>query len=129
MSERANKIMKLIVVSMIILGLVLILKSKLDYQERSSIDPISSKAMILKKYLLKYQRPARIEIAGLSAKFRNDIAVIKKLKVAQDSAADFYILIKLFSDETDTKAPLVAQIQFIDLKSGNLRKEESINLD
>ena len=129
MTDLLNKIVKSVLFLMVILGLGLIFKSKLEHQALVSIDPISAKSLILKKYLLQYQRPARIEIAGLSTKFENEIVAIKKLKIAQNSSSDFYVLVKLFTDETDTNAPLVAQIQFIDLKSGNLGKEESINLE
>lgn len=129
MSHSVDKIAKWLVAVMFLVGLGLILKGKVERMQVLSIESSSAKSLILKKYLLKYQKPARIEIAGLSTKFVSEIDEIKKLKVAQDSASDFYVIIKLFSDETDTAAPLVAQIQFIDLKSGNLRKEESINLE
>ncbi len=129
MSHSVDKIAKWLVAVMFVIGMVLIFKGKVERTQVLSIESSSAKSLILKKYLLKYQKPARIEIAGLSTKFVSEIDEIKKLKVAQDSASDFYVIIKLFSDETDAAAPLVAQIQFIDLKSGNLRKEESINLD
>lgn len=129
MSHSVDKIAKWLVAVMFVIGMVLIFKGKVERAQVLSIESSSAKSLILKKYLLKYQKPARIEIAGLSTKFVSEIDEIKKLKVAQDSASDFYVIIKLFSDETDTAAPLVAQIQFIDLKSGNLRKEESINLE
>ena len=129
MNHSVDKVAKWLVALMFVAGMVLIFKGKIERTQVSSMGSSSAKSLILKKYLLKYQKPARIEIAGLSTKFVLDIAEIKKLQVAQDSASDFYVIIKLFSDETDTAAPLVAQIQFIDLKSGNLRKEESINLE
>ena len=129
MTHSADKIAKWLVASMFAIGLILIFKSSVEHSQPLSADSTSGKSLILKKYLSKFQKPLRIEIAGLSTKFVTEIAEIKKLKVAQDSASDFYVVIKLFSDEADSRAPLVAQIQFIDLKSGNLRKEESINLD
>ena len=113
---------------MAIIGMLLIFKNKLDKKEITA-DANGSKSIILKKYLLKFEKPERIEIFGLSDRYSKEINSLKKLKVAQDKASDFYITIKLFSDETDLKAPLVAQIQFIEIKSGNLRKEESINLE
>ena len=128
MTNFVNKIVKLAISLLFVLGFALIFKSKMD-KEAVTNEPVSSKSLLLKKFLLKYQKPERIEIYGLSDRFSKDIAELKKLKVAQDKASDFYVTIKLFSDETDITAPLVAQIQFIDLKSGNLRKEESINLE
>ncbi len=129
MTYAADKIAKCVLASMFAIGLILIFQSKIERSQLLGVDLISGKSLILKKYLLKFQKPSRIEIAGLSTKFVTEISEIKKLKVAQDSASDFYVIIKLFSDETDSGAPLVAQIQFIDLKTGNLRKEESINLE
>lgn len=125
----ADKVAKWLVVSMFAIGLILIFKSSVERSQPLNVESTSGKSLILKKYLLKFQKPSRIEIAGLSTKFVTEISEIKKLKVAQDSASDFYVAIKLFSDEADSGAPLVAQIQFIDLKTGNLRKEESINLE
>ena len=85
--------------------------------------------MTLKKYLLAYQKPQRIELTGLSDRYARDIKELKKLKISQDPNSDFYITIQLFTDETDKSAPLIAQIRFVDLKTGNSRKEESINLE
>ena len=131
MTNLINKIVKLSISILVVLGFALIFKNKMVKQTESaeSAEPASSKSLVLKKFLLKFQKPERIEIYGLSERFAKDITELKKLKVAQDKASDFYVTIKLFSDETDITAPLVAQIQFVDLKSGNLRKEESINLE
>lgn len=110
-----------------ILGLGLIFISKTE-APTVEVNPVSLKALALKTYLLKFQKPERVEIVGLSTTFETEISQIKKLKVMQDKNSDFYVIIKLFADESDATAPLVAQIQFVDLKTGNLRKEESINL-
>lgn len=129
MTDKITKLVKLFISILFIIGFLLILKNKIEQQKVTSEETIVSKGLILKKYLLKFQKPERIEIFGLSNRFSKDILSIKKLKVAQDKKSDFYITIKLFTDETDISAPLVAQIQFIDLTTGNLRKEESINLE
>lgn len=129
MTEKITKLVKLFISILFIIGFLFILKNKIEQQKVTSEETIISKGLILKKYLLKFQKPERIEIFGLSNRFSKDILSIKKLKVAQDKKSDFYITIKLFTDETDISAPLVAQIQFIDLTTGNLRKEESINLE
>ncbi|OFZ28705.1 MAG: hypothetical protein A2622_06365 [Bdellovibrionales bacterium RIFCSPHIGHO2_01_FULL_40_29] len=123
-----NTLAKIIIIALFVFGFSLVLKNKFDTPEVSS-EQLAAKPLMLKAYLLNFQKPERIEIIGLSNKFEKDIQEIKKLKISQDKSSDFYITIKLFSDETDDSAPLVAQIQFIDLKTGNLRKEESINLD
>ena len=129
MTNKVTKFIKIFISILFIIGFTLVFKNKVEQHKITSDDTTASKALILKKYLLKFQKPERIEIFGLSDRFNKDILNIKKLKVAQDKKSDFYITIKLFTDETDISAPLVAQIQFIDLVSGNLRKEESINLE
>ena len=129
MTNKVTKFIKFFISILFVIGITLIFKNKVEQRKITSDDTTASKALALKKYLLKFQKPERIEIFGLSDRFNKDILNIKKLKVAQDKKSDFYITIKLFTDETDISAPLVAQIQFIDLVSGNLRKEESINLE
>ena len=123
-----QKVIKLIIGVLFILGFALLISNRIEKKYLLSEEK-STKSLALKKYLLKFQKPQRIEIFGLSDRFKSDISEIKKLKVAQDKNSDFFVTIRLFSDEGDTHAPLVAQVQFIDLKSGNLRKEESINLE
>ncbi|MBC7467095.1 MAG: hypothetical protein H7256_13990 [Bdellovibrio sp.] len=128
MTQLIQGFIKIIIFILVLAGGALIYKNQLNTQK--ALTPISSsKALALKKYLLKYEDPQRVEIFGLSDKFAVEIKEIKKLKIAQSPASDFYVTIQLFSDENDKNAPLIAQIRFIDLKSGNLRKEESINLE
>ncbi len=127
MSQKSNIFFKFIIIAMVVLGLSLIFKDKAVNPEINA-DVASSKALVLKNYLLKFQKPERVEIIGLSTTFETEISQIKKLKVMQDKNSDFYVVIRLFADESDSTAPLVAQIQFVDVKTGNLRKEESINL-
>ena len=128
-TETATKAVKILISVLFFAGFALIFKNKIQQRGPVASDAMNTKSLILKKYLLKFEKPERIEIFGLSGRFASDIFQIKKLKISQDKKSDFYITVKLFSDETDRSAPLVAQIQFIDINSGNLRKEESINLD
>ncbi len=128
-TQTVTKAVKILISVLFFVGFVLIFKNKTQQREAIIADTTNTKSLTLKKYLLKFEKPERIEIFGLSDRFADDILQIKKLKISQDKKSDFYITIKLFSDETDESAPLVAQIQFIDINSGNLRKEESINLE
>lgn len=129
MTHIIQKFVKAIMLVLFVIGAGLILKNKVDSQRPPPEAQLSEKPLALKKFLLTQEKPQRIEIFGLSDRFEKEIKEIKKLKVAQDPNSDFYITVQLFSDENDTSAPLIAQIRFIDLKSGNLRKEESINLE
>lgn len=90
---------------------------------------LSSQANILRKHLLKYSSPQKVEINNLTERLAGDVEEIKKIKIPLKSEAPFYISIDLFTDEHDPTAPLVAQIQFFDIKSENKIKEESINLE
>ena len=128
MNQVITRFFKLVIFILFIFGVSLILKSKYQREKAVAIES-HSKSLVLKKYLLKFQKPQRIEIAGLSEHFQKDILEIKKLKIPQDPNSDFYVHIELFSDESDSTAPLIAQIRFLDLKTDNTRKEESINLE
>ena len=121
---------KIIVTVLVILGLFLMLKNNLTLPNKSQQqEELSPKSLALKNHLIKYQKPKRIELTGLSERFSREIQEIKRLKIPQNAQAEFYLTIQLFTDETDPKAPLIAQIRFIDIKSGNAIKEESINLE
>lgn len=87
------------------------------------------KAIILKNYLLQQPKPQRIEIFNYTKKFESEVALIKKLKIPQDKNSNIYMTIQFFTDEDDPKAPLIAQIRTLDIKTQNLLKEESINLE
>jgi hypothetical protein len=89
----------------------------------------NSKALQVKKLILKYKKPSRVEIAAYTERYKNDIEEIKALKVPLDTNANFYMLVELLSDDTDEKAPLVVQIRFKDAKSHNLITEEGLNLE
>lgn len=123
--------MKFVVVVCFTIGAFLIFKNyyRQDFIDKLSPSNLNSKTESLKKYLLTHQKPARVEIVNLSKRFEADVQTIKKLKIAQDKNSDFYIMIQFFTDESDEKAPLVAQVRFIEIKSGNTIKEESLNLE
>jgi hypothetical protein len=90
---------------------------------------LDQKSSTLKSYLMSIKKPPRIEFIHLSQRFDKEIQNFKLLKIPQDKNSDFYISIQFFTDEGDNTAPLVAQIRFIDIKSGNTTREESINLE
>lgn len=90
---------------------------------------LSTQANILRKHLLKYSSPQKVQINNLTERLSSDVEEIKKIKIPLKPDAPFYISIDLFTDEHDNAAPLVAQIQFFDIKSENKIKEESINLE
>ncbi len=79
--------------------------------------------------LAKYKKPVRIEIETFTDKYKDEIKEIRKLKIALDQQSKHYTIVQLFSDDTDEKSPLVAQIQFKDAKTNNLLNEESLNLN
>lgn len=128
MTAIIQNIVRLVIIVLVLAGAGLVLKNNLKTPEVVE-QTYSPKATALKNYLKKSAAPQRIEIFGLSERFANEINDIKKLKIAQDKNSDFYVTVQLFSDENDLSAPLIAQIRFIDIKSGNLKNEESINLE
>ena len=80
---------------------------------------LSAHAKMLRKHLLKYSAPQKIQINNLTQRLSNDVEEIKKIKIFLKPDAVFYISIDLFTDENDPVAPLVAQIQFFDIKTEN----------
>lgn len=90
---------------------------------------LDHKSEVLKNYLTSIDKPQKIEFANLSQRFEQQIQSFKNLKIPQDKNSNFYLSIQFFTDEGDNTAPLVAQIRYIDIKSGNTIKEESINLE
>ena len=129
MTAIITRFMKFAIFLLCLGGFAMILKNRFEKEAQKSDEiSLNSKALQLKNYLLKFQKPQRVELTGLSNRYEREIKDIKKLKISQDPQSDFYITIQLFTDESDRSAPLIAQIRFIDLKSGNAKKEESINL-
>jgi hypothetical protein len=88
-----------------------------------------TRALQVKKYIIKYKKPARIEIESFTKRYQKDIEEIKNLKIPMDQNSNFYMQVQLFSEDTDETSPLILQIKFKDLKNQALIKEESINLE
>ncbi|MEK6627999.1 MAG: hypothetical protein AABY53_05185 [Bdellovibrionota bacterium] len=142
MSSIIQGIIKLVILACLVLGGVLILKTteeenfepkknnKSKNNQPKSNDLISNpKALALKKYLLTYGKPARVEVFNYTKRFTKDVSEILEMKIATDSNSNFYITVQFFTDENDLTAPLVAQVRILDIKNNNITKEHSINLD
>lgn len=108
----------------------------LAYKKIKSMDFEKSKTMTnayqVKKMILKYKKPARIEVQNFvkdaDSRFQKDIQDIKNLKISLDENSRYYIELQIFTDESDSKAPLVIQCRFLDAQSKNLIQEQSLNL-
>jgi hypothetical protein len=113
----------------IAIGLISYKKFKHRTQQKTIIE---TNALAVKKLLLKFKKPARIEVQSYvkneKTKFKKDIQDIKQLKVFLDPNSNFFIELQLFTDENDPQAPLVVQCRFLDIKTQNLIQEQSINL-
>lgn len=90
---------------------------------------VYTRALQVKKYILKYKKPARVEIEIFTKRYQKDIEDIKDLKIPLDENSNFYMQVQLFSEDTDESSPLILQIKFKDLKTQALIKEDSINLE
>lgn len=125
-------LIKIVMIGSLILGAVLIFKSR---DERATAKKIldletnNPKILTLKKFLLTFKKPARVEIFKITKRYEKDVDEILEMKIATDPNSNFYITIHFFTDENDAAAPLVAQIKFLDMTSDNLMKEQSINLN
>lgn len=108
-------------------GAFLIYQSR-ETKRQQQMESKNEKAIILKKFLLTYKKPQRIEIFSYTQKFQKDVEEIKQMNAPLDQSSDIYITIQFFTDENDPAAPLVAQVRFMDTKSDNMLKEQSINL-
>lgn len=102
---------------------------KKEYAKDQLEKEVYTRALQAKKHLLKYKKPARVEIESFTKRYQKDIAEIKGLKIPMDENANFYMQIQLFSEDSDDSSPLVMQIKFKDIKSQSLIKEEGINLE
>jgi hypothetical protein len=133
MTKFIKEILGFIIFIAIVGGGLLVFRNVYHGQQGEAILPVmpevlDARSEALKKYFLANPKPQHIEITNLSKRFEKDVQNFKKLKIPQDKASTFYISIQFFTDESDANAPLVAQIRFIEVKSGNTIKEESINL-
>lgn len=133
-----QEILKIVVVVLLTAGGFLIFKNYYDFrivkvgsekEITEKAEPKNPKAATLKKFLIAQKKPVRVEIVGLTKRFEKDVDEIKKLKIPLDKKSDFYMSISFFTNESNDTSPLVAQIRFVDLATGNLLKEESINLE
>lgn len=132
MSKIIQLILKLVMLGCVVLGVALIVKTREEKavaRKKIETENNNPKALALKKYLLAYNKPERVEIFNYTKRYDKDVNEILDMKIATDPNSNFYITIQFFTDETDQKAPLVAQIRFLDIKSDNLVKEQSINLE
>jgi hypothetical protein len=131
MKTMIQVIIRLVILLCLVAGIAIIVKNSQEknYANVDNTEGLNPKAVVLKKFLKKFNKPERVEIFNYTKKFDQDVTDIKNMKVDLDKNSNFYLTIQFFTDETDAAAPLVAQIRFLDLKTNNLRKEESINLD
>ncbi len=108
----------------------------LAYKKIKSMDLEKSQTLTnafqVKKMILKYKKPLRIEVQNFvkdaNSRFQKDIQDIKNLKISLDTNSNYYIELQMFTDESDSMAPLVIQCRFLDAKSNNLIQEQSLNL-
>lgn len=128
MTSFINGFFKLIILGCFILGSFLIYTSRQE-QQNFQQQNTNSKALSLKKYLIKFNKPQKVEIFNLTERLKKDVEEIKKINISLDPHSKFYISIDLFTDENDTSAPLIAQIKFFEVASDNKIKEENINLE
>ena len=128
MSKIFQALAKMLVLVCVVVGAGLVYKSqedKKDYQESLT----NKKALYLKKYLLGYNKPQRVEITNLTKRLEKDVEEIKQMKISLDPNSPFYVTIDFFTDENDVEAPLIASIKFIEIASQNKIKEDNINLE
>ena len=132
MNTIMQTLVKVVILACIVAGVALIVRNTNERQaEKEQAEEVTAnpKAAVLKKYLMGFGKPTRVEIVNLTQKFAGDVEEIKKMTLPLNKDSKFYIRIQFFTDETDDSAPLVAQIRFLDSSNDNLVKEESINLD
>lgn len=131
-NKAIQSIVKFVILFCLVLGGYLIYNSKNEsakLKKKIQSEHNSPKALKLKKYLLGFKKPERVEIFNYTKRFENDVNQILEMKVPTDPNSNFYVTIQFFSDEADQTAPLVAQIRFLDTKSKNVMKEQSLNLE
>jgi len=123
-------LVKLIVVLCVVAGGYVLYTSQNEKGSAVEEEAVTNpKAAALKTFLVKYKKPLRVEVTSLTERFKDDAEEIKKLKLPLDPKSTYYIAINLFTDETDSQAPLVAQIKFMDIATENKLSEENINLE
>lgn len=132
MNTIIQTVVRLVILACLVGGVALIVKTREEKVANKKLieqESNNPKARALKKFLLAYNKPERVEIFNYTKKYEADVNAILDMKISTDPVSDFYITIQFFTDENDEKAPLVAQVRFLDIASDNLKKEISINLD
>lgn len=132
MKSIIQSLLKLIMLGCLILGGALVYKTRDERataKKKIDLENSNPKILALKKFLLTFKKPARVEIFNITKRYDKDVDEILEMKIATDPNSNFYVTIHFFTDENDAAAPLVAQIKFLDTKSDNLMKEQSINLN
>lgn len=122
-----RSILKLLIAAFLVAGVYVLYTGQSDKVAEESV--ANPKAAALKTFLGKYKKPQRVEVTNLTQRFADDAEEIKKLQLPLDSQSNYYITVTLFTDETDSQAPLVAQIKFMDIATENKLSEENINLE
>ena len=120
-------ILRILIVICVLTGTYVIYQSR-ESKKQEHAELRNEKAVTLKKFLLGYNKPSRVEIFNYTQRFGTDVEEIRKMNLPVDETSSFYITIQFFTDENDPEAPLVAQVRFMDLKTDNMMQEESINL-
>lgn len=128
MSKILQALAKMLILVCVVVGAGLVYKSQEDKKEYQD-SLTNKKALFLKKYLLGYNKPQRVEITNLTKRLEKDVEEIKQMKVSLDPNSPFYVTIDFFTDENDADAPLIASIKFIEIASQNKIKEDNINLE
>ncbi|MES2802211.1 MAG: hypothetical protein V4654_06940 [Bdellovibrionota bacterium] len=111
------------------IGFMLYTRVKKEYVKEQKHKQDYTRALQVKKEIIKYKKPARVEIETFTKRYQDDIEDIKALKIPLDENSSHYMQVQLFSEDTDETSPLILQIKFKDIKSNALIKEESINLE
>lgn len=132
MSKFIQAFVKIVILLCLAMGAALIITSREERataKKKMQLEHNNPKALMLKKFLLGFKKPERVEVFNYTKKYEKDVNDILNMQLATDPNSDFYIGIQFFTDETDAEAPLVAQIRFFNIKSDNLLKEHVLNLE
>ena len=124
-----SKLFKSAVFLLVVLTVFIVVKKNNFFNYNKEVSQMQKPAQLILIALAKYKKPVRVEIETFTDKYKDEVKEIRKLKIALDRQSKHYMIIQLFSDDTDEKSPLVGQIQFKDAKTNNLLNEESLNLN
>ena len=124
-----SKLFKSAVFLLVVLTVFIVVKKNNFFNYNKEVSQMQKPAQLILIALEKYKKPVRVEIETFTDKYKDEVKEIRKLKIALDRQSKHYMIIQLFSDDTDEKSPLVGQIQFKDAKTNNLLNEESLNLN